>query len=88
MERENQVEQLDILSNLPDHVVAHIISFLPTNEAIRTSILSSRWKYLWKDIHSICLKGGESNPDRFANLVEHVLDNCKSINSFSIDLSC
>ncbi|KNA23556.1 hypothetical protein SOVF_023650 [Spinacia oleracea] len=88
MKREKQVEELDIISNLPDHVIAHIISFLPTAEAIRTSIFSSRWKYLWKGITSIRIEGRESNPDRFANLVEHVLDNCKSTNFLSVELSC
>ncbi|KNA23557.1 hypothetical protein SOVF_023660 isoform A [Spinacia oleracea] len=88
MKREKQVEQLDIISNLPDHIIAHIISFLPTEEAIRTSILSSKWKYLWKGISSVSLQGTQSDPDRFANLVEHVLNNCKSTNFLSINLSC
>ena len=35
----------DIISTLPDFLLIHILSFLPT--PILTSILSSRWKPLW-----------------------------------------
>ncbi|XP_028806319.1 F-box/FBD/LRR-repeat protein At5g22700-like [Neltuma alba] len=37
----------DRLSDLPDHLLQHILSFLPTQEAIATSLLSKRWTSLW-----------------------------------------
>ena len=46
--RETEEEQhSDIISRLPDCMLAHILSFLPIKHAILTSILSSRWRVLW-----------------------------------------
>ncbi|XVF77567.1 hypothetical protein PTKIN_Ptkin14bG0055400 [Pterospermum kingtungense] len=38
---------MDRLSSLPGEVISHIISFLPVRQMIRTSILSTRWRYLF-----------------------------------------
>ncbi|XP_043690772.1 putative F-box/LRR-repeat protein At5g02700 isoform X2 [Telopea speciosissima] len=37
----------DRITNLPEAVLRHIISFLPTEDAMKTSVLSKRWRYLW-----------------------------------------
>jgi hypothetical protein len=42
------VESVDRTSQLPDHVIYHILSFLRnTKDAIRTRCLSKRWRTLW-----------------------------------------
>ena len=40
----------DSFGELPEHILSHILSFLPTKEAVRTSILSKRWKFIWTSI--------------------------------------
>jgi hypothetical protein len=38
------------LAELPEEILRHILSFLPTKDAVRTCLLSKRWKYLWASI--------------------------------------
>lgn len=35
----------DRISSLPEDVLSHILSLMPNNFAVQTSILSTRWKY-------------------------------------------
>ncbi|KAK4434308.1 F-box/FBD/LRR-repeat protein [Sesamum alatum] len=37
----------DRISNLPCNVVDHILTNLPLRDAVRTSVLSSEWRYKW-----------------------------------------
>ncbi|KAI3699297.1 hypothetical protein L2E82_43522 [Cichorium intybus] len=41
------VEGDDRLSNLPDYVIHEILSYISIKDAIRTSVLSSRWRFIW-----------------------------------------
>lgn len=40
----------DIISNLPLNVLEHILMCLPIRDAVRTGILSSKWRYKWVSI--------------------------------------
>jgi len=52
----------DVISNLPDTVLGHIIlSFLPTKEVVATSVLSKRWRHQWCSVLDINLTNGKDN---------------------------
>ncbi|OMO98206.1 hypothetical protein CCACVL1_04298 [Corchorus capsularis] len=44
---QNFDEGKSIICSLPDPIIHHILSFLPTKDAVKTSILSKRWQFLW-----------------------------------------
>ncbi|XP_058089610.1 F-box/FBD/LRR-repeat protein At1g13570-like isoform X1 [Magnolia sinica] len=44
----NKMNSHDRISNLPEVVLHNILSLMPMKPAIRTSILSRRWRYLWR----------------------------------------
>ncbi|CAN0842159.1 Putative F-box/LRR-repeat protein At3g18150 [Linum grandiflorum] len=41
---------IDILSNLPDSIIDHILSLLDTKLVVQTSVLSKQWKCTWKQV--------------------------------------
>ncbi|KAL4590304.1 hypothetical protein LXL04_003232 [Taraxacum kok-saghyz] len=86
----------DLISNLPDHILLLILSGLPsTEEIIRTSILSRRWRYLWTSIPSLDLvyprerkPSGKSNYSKFKEFVDWVLLNRSAdLDSFRVSHS-
>ncbi|KAM7461111.1 hypothetical protein LguiA_029232 [Lonicera macranthoides] len=50
----------DRISNLPDEILCHILSFLPTKYAAGTSTLSTRWKHLFAFIPKLSLDFDDS----------------------------
>ncbi|KAG5398372.1 hypothetical protein IGI04_020186 [Brassica rapa subsp. trilocularis] len=46
---------VDLISNLPDEILQHILCFIRIELAITTSLLSRRWKHVWCEIPSLSL---------------------------------
>ncbi|KAJ1397459.1 Leucine-rich repeat domain superfamily [Sesbania bispinosa] len=53
----------DRISGLPDPILCHILSFLPTKLTVATSILSKRWKLLWRSVPSFDFQDDSYVPD-------------------------
>ncbi|KAI8539282.1 hypothetical protein RHMOL_Rhmol09G0169600 [Rhododendron molle] len=45
----------DIISDLPIHIIESILERMPIRDAARTSILSSKWRYIWTTISQLVL---------------------------------
>ncbi|XP_045795717.1 FBD-associated F-box protein At5g22730-like [Trifolium pratense] len=43
-------ENEDIISTLPNSLLTRILSWVPTLDAVQTSVLSKRWRHVWKEI--------------------------------------
>lgn len=89
----------DLISSLPDCVLSSIISLLPTKDASRTAILSSRWRHLWAfaplNLDSYDLSAGESwpacsqNSCAFKDVVSRVLErHCGPVRQFCLAHVC
>ncbi|XP_021732748.1 uncharacterized protein LOC110699561 isoform X1 [Chenopodium quinoa] len=56
MEKKVNLEKnLDRISDLPEPIRRHILSFLPADDAVRSSILSSSWRGLWTELPKLKL---------------------------------
>ncbi|XLR42957.1 hypothetical protein S83_027617 [Arachis hypogaea] len=71
--------KIDLISNLPNFLLFHILSFLPTRCAMATSVLARRWRHLWKDLLVLDLDNSEESPyylpggrHRFVDFVDSV----------------
>jgi hypothetical protein len=65
------------IESLPDGVLEHIISFLPSAEAVQTSALARRWRHLWKSATGLrigCpLAEDPMSVEELRSLVNHLL---------------
>ncbi|CAI9099215.1 OLC1v1036000C1 [Oldenlandia corymbosa var. corymbosa] len=46
------IQQIDRISSLPEPIISHILSFLPTKSAVATGFVSKSWKHRWTGLTS------------------------------------
>ncbi|KAJ4878373.1 putative F-box/LRR-repeat protein [Raphanus sativus] len=69
---------VDSISSLPDEMLHHILSFVPTNVAITTSVLSKRWRHVW------CKTPYLSFPHITSSSIESILETLDSYTAAKI----
>ncbi|XP_012848319.1 PREDICTED: F-box/FBD/LRR-repeat protein At2g26030-like [Erythranthe guttata] len=91
---ERNTFSIDRLSDLPDSVLTHILSFLQTKDSVRTSVLARRWRYLWAYVPTLDFDGENKdfiNKAMLLHIVERVntfrllLDKDYSFHDYPLD---
>ncbi|KAF8407763.1 hypothetical protein HHK36_006899 [Tetracentron sinense] len=67
----------DIISNLPEHVMVMILVHLPIKDAVRTCVLSRKWRYIWPTIPELVFDENNSNP---CSNIDKTPRNCEFVN--------
>ncbi|TKY45146.1 F-box/LRR-repeat protein [Spatholobus suberectus] len=85
--RSSRTINIDRISELPDSVLLHIMNFMDTRDAVRTCVLSKRWKDLCKRLTSLTFYSDLPNEyvvESFAKFESWVLfsrdDSCSLLN--------
>lgn len=74
--------EFDRISNLPGHVIDQILSRLPIRDAVRSSVLSRKWRYKWATIPCLvfdnhCFNFSSQDQsfikNKLVNIIDHVL---------------
>ncbi|XP_062011805.1 F-box/LRR-repeat protein At4g14103-like [Rosa rugosa] len=69
-----QLRVPDRISGLPDALLWHILSFVETQDAVRTCVLSTRWKNIWASVPTLDFdQTSFHDPDKFWAFVDSVL---------------
>ncbi|XP_060964944.1 F-box/FBD/LRR-repeat protein At2g04230-like [Cannabis sativa] len=96
----DDIDNDDIISKLPDDLIHHILSFLPTRDVILTCLLSKRWKLIWYSVPALFFANNSDDDniddlEKFYNYVNEYLKHRKkgmyfigdsSITSFKFEM--
>jgi len=82
---------IDIISSLPDEILSHILTLLPTKLAFSTAILSKRWHPIYRSLTSLDLDDGVLDDEKsflsFLRFVDKVLLSHPLIKTFKLRCS-
>ncbi|MFS8030437.1 putative F-box domain, leucine-rich repeat domain superfamily, F-box-like domain superfamily [Helianthus anomalus] len=78
----------DRLSSLPDDLIHKILSFCSIKDAIGTSVLSSRWEYVWTSMPYLSFSSEDFDTlSAFSKFVNHVLSGRNNLTEvYSVNL--
>ncbi|XP_065871525.1 putative F-box/LRR-repeat protein At3g18150 isoform X1 [Euphorbia lathyris] len=85
------LEKEDRISDLPDSLIHHILSFLPsTKQAIQTGILSKRWQNQWTRVPVLIFESTSKSDKNFSQFIDRTLTlhDCLKIKKFHIQFDC
>ncbi|CAL9239516.1 unnamed protein product [Arabidopsis halleri] len=46
-------DEVDWVRDLPESLLSHVLLNLPTKDVVKTSVLSSKWRYVWRYVPSL-----------------------------------
>lgn len=49
------IDEADFISSMPDDILHHILFFIPIDLAMRTSVLSRRWRHVWCEMPCLAI---------------------------------
>ncbi|CAN0905509.1 F-box/FBD/LRR-repeat protein At2g26030 [Linum grandiflorum] len=93
----NYSSTVDRLSDLPDGILTHILSLGETIDAVKTSVLSRRWRFVWKYVPVLDINNTSfTKYENFVRFMEKVLSQhnhpkvnwINLVDNFTFDQSC
>ncbi|XVE50305.1 hypothetical protein DITRI_Ditri01bG0151300 [Diplodiscus trichospermus] len=72
---------MDRISSLPDEILCHILSFVPSIDSIQTSILSKRFRYLWRSVPVLDFMDIICPKDKLEKLVDNALSSHEDLST-------
>ncbi|CAJ2639312.1 F-box/FBD/LRR-repeat protein At3g26920-like [Trifolium pratense] len=78
------IPTIDRISDLPDSILGHILSFFPTKFAATTSVLSKRWNLVWLSVLALNFNDYESFQKCVSLILFKLRDEKTPIHSFTL----
>ncbi|XP_060968528.1 putative F-box/FBD/LRR-repeat protein At1g78760 [Cannabis sativa] len=72
-------EEEDRISKLPDSLILHILSFVSTEDAVSTCLISKSWRLMWYCVPKLSFSDSNlaNDPIKFYNYVDNYLEHRK-----------
>ncbi|XP_014502906.1 FBD-associated F-box protein At1g66320-like [Vigna radiata var. radiata] len=86
--RRDSSKEEDMLTDLPEEIILHILSFVDAKTAVQTSVLNKRCRYLWASLPVINFDKASFEYDELFKDFVHNFLSCRdtSINVFNVSL--